>query len=364
MKTVGFVGLGLIGGSIAKTVRRIHPDERILVYDVSKESLAQALRDGVADVICEENDPRFGECDYIFLCAPVEYNLSHLSVFRDFVKRSGGIVTDVGSVKTPIHKAVDELGMNDCFIGGHPMAGSEKSGYLYSSDRLIENAYYILSPGTEVKLDKVSEFSEYIASLGALPLLLSCEEHDFITAGISHLPHLMASSLVNLVKELDTPEEYMKMIAAGGFRDITRIASSSPEMWEQVCKENQTQISAVLDHYIRMLIQIRYEIDQGNSGFIYDMFSESKEYRDSIDVTDRGMIPNSYVLYVYITDEAGGIATVTTILAMEGINIKNIGIVHNREFVEGTLKIEFYDNESMEKGIALLNKRNYRIFER
>ena len=363
MKTVGFVGLGLIGGSIAKTIRRIHPKDRILAYNRSKDALADAMKAGVVDVVCEEKDARFSECDIIFLCAPVEYNLACLKDIYSLLKPTG-IITDVGSVKSVIHAKVEEWGMGDRFIGGHPMAGSEKTGFANSTDRLIENAYYILSPASGVSLSAVGEFSDYIRSLGAIPLLLSCEEHDFVTAGVSHLPHIIASSLVNLIKNLDSPQEYMKKIAAGGFRDITRIASSSSVMWQQICEENQKNISLVLDEYIRMLIQIRYELDAGNSQYIYDMFDSSREYRDSIDVTDGGGIGMAYNIYVDLADEAGGIATITTILAMDGISIKNLGIIHNREFSDGVLKIEFYDAESMERGKGLLKKRNYRMHQR
>lgn len=117
------------------------------------------------------------------------------------------------------------------------MAGSEKTGFEASSDRLIENAYYIITPGGEVALERLTDFTEMISSLGTIPMVLTSEEHDFITAGVSHLPHIIASALVNLVNMLDSEQEYMKTIAAGGFRDITRIASSSPIMWEQICVE-------------------------------------------------------------------------------------------------------------------------------
>ena len=244
------------------------------------------------------------------------------------------------------------------------MAGSERSGFANSSDHLLENAYYILTPGGEVPLNKLTEFSELIDSLGAIPMVLTAEEHDFITAGVSHLPHIIASSLVNLVSALDNDAEYMKTIAAGGFRDITRIASSSPVMWQQICLENTRNISAVLDEYIRMLIQIRCSVDNKEADQLYQLFAASRDYRDSIDVTSKGPITRAYVLYLDIVDEAGGIATIATILAMDKINIKNIGIIHNREFEQGVLKIEFYEEDAMNRASALLKKRNYIVYER
>ena len=363
MKTIGFIGLGLIGGSIAKTIRKFHPDYHILAYAKHKETLAAALNCNAIDAVLEEKDERYHTCDYIFLCAPVEYNIEYLKYLK-IVFADDCLITDAGSVKGPIHKAVEELGMDHCFIGGHPMAGSEQSGFEHSSDHLLENAYYILTPGGQVPLEKLTEFSELIDSLGSIPMVLTAEEHDFITAGVSHLPHIIASSLVNLINKLDNEAEYMKTIAAGGFRDITRIASSSPVMWEQICIENHENISSVLDEYIRTLIQIRCSIDNQEASYLYDMFARSRDYRDSIDASSSGLINKTYMLYIDIVDEAGGIATIATILAMEGISIKNIGIIHNREIEQGVLKTEFYEQNALEKGCALLKKRNYIVYER
>ena len=363
MKTIGFIGLGLIGGSIAKTIRKFHPDYRLLAFDKDRSALAEAVSLNVINGICDIDDEQLYNCDYLFLCAPVEFNVEYMEKIKDSLGKNC-ILTDVGSVKSVIHEKVTELGLEGRFIGGHPMAGSERSGFSNSSDHLLENAYYIITPGGEVALEKISDFTELIASLGAIPLVITAEEHDFITAGVSHLPHIVASALVNLVNLLDNDAQYMKMIAAGGFRDITRIASSSPVMWEQICLENQKNISTVLDEFIRMLIQIRCSIDNKEADNIFDMFASSKDYRDSIDIVDNSLIPRSYVLYTDVADEAGAIATIATILATEKVNIKNIGIIHNREFEDGVLKIEFYTDAALEQAKVLLTKRNYKICER
>ena len=363
MKTIAFIGLGLIGGSIAKAIRKYHPDYHLLAYARHKETLAAALSSNTIDAVCEAQDDRFSSCDYIFLCAPVEYNLQYLEYLNGVIS-DYCIITDVGSVKNIIHQRVKELEMEKCFIGGHPMAGSERSGFAYSNDRLIENAYYIITPGGEVELESLTDFTELISSIGAIPMVLTAQEHDYITAGVSHLPHIIASALVNLVNALDNEQEYMKTIAAGGFRDITRIASSSPVMWQQICLENHENISIVLDEYIRMLIQIRCTIDNQESDNLYQMFASSRDYRDSIDATSSGPISKLHVLYLDIADEAGGIATIATILAMDNISIKNIGIIHNREFEQGVLKIEFYEEDAMKRAVSLLQKRNYIVYER
>lgn len=363
IKTVGFIGLGLIGGSIAKAIRQYHPDVRILAYMRSRDTLLEACAEGTVDVACEDAGAEFADCDILFLCAPVETNARYLAALKDVLPKSC-LLTDVGSTKTDIHEKVVSLGLTSQFIGGHPMAGSEKTGYANAKPHLIENAYYIIAPGEGVDPGLVSEFVDFVASLKALPLVLDCRQHDFITACVSHLPHLIASSLVELVKDLDGPEELMKRIAAGGFKDITRIASSSPEMWEQICMTNASNILTALDHYQGQLEALREDLLKRDGQSIHDFFAASRDYRNSIPDTSAGPLKKSYVFYCDMVDEAGGIATLATILASGGISLKNIGIIHNREFEEAVLRVELYDEEAYQKAVELLRKYRYTIYER
>ena len=232
--TAGFIGLGLIGGSIARGLKRSAPDIQIMAYMRTREKLEQAHADGIVDLILDGVDEHLSECDIIFLCTPVEFNESYLRQIRPFLKE-GAVVTDVGSTKTSIHETVAALGMESCFVGGHPMAGSEKTGYESSTDHLLENAYYIITPTPHTPASYTDRMVDVANAIGALPLVLDYHRHDFIVAAISHLPHLIASSLVNLVHDCDSEDQMMKRLAAGGFKDITRIASSSPVMWEQIC---------------------------------------------------------------------------------------------------------------------------------
>ena len=198
--TAGFIGLGLIGGSIVRAMKYYYPDCRILAFNRSRSTLDYALEEGIIDEALPSINEAFASCDYIFLCAPVETNASCLPLLKPYIKE-GMILTDVGSTKTDIHAAVEKNGLNRFFIGGHPMAGSEKTGIRNSKRILLENAYYILTPTKEVDPALVEKYRELVISLKALPLILSCEEHDLSTAAISHLPHLIAASLVNLVNE-------------------------------------------------------------------------------------------------------------------------------------------------------------------
>lgn len=363
IQTVGFVGLGLIGGSIAKAIKTYHPEIQIMAYMRSTDTLIEAANEGTVDIACTAVDSQFGACDCIFLCAPVSTNAMYLERLKPII-REDCILTDVGSTKTDIHKRVKELELEEHFIGGHPMAGSEKTGYANARPHLIENAYYIITPASKAPRDAVDTFVPFIASLKALPLVLDYQQHDFITASVSHLPHLIAASLVNLVQELDGREELMKRIAAGGFKDITRIASSSPEMWEQICITNKVNLIQVLDRYMEELSRVKKQLEQEDSQGLYDFFETSREYRNSIPDSSSGPIKKMYAFYCDMMDEAGGIAVLATILAASGINLKNIGIIHNREFEEAVLKVELYDEDSYRKAVNLLRKHRYTIYER
>jgi len=360
---IGFVGLGLIGGSIAKAIRQNDPECEIVAFNKSRETLEQAVQESVVDVSCSSVDDNFRSCDYIFLCMPVFANNVYLSQLKKYI-HDGCILTDVGSVKAPIHEEIIALGMEENFIGGHPMAGSEKSGYSNSKAMILENAYYVLTPSAKVPAENVEKMSLFIESLKAIPIILDYEQHDRVTGVISHLPHLLAAGLVNFVKENDSKDELMKRLAAGGFKDITRIASSTPVMWQQICLENGKNITAILESYIALLEQIKKDVANRDGTALYDMFSSSKDYRNSIPDVSAGPIKKAFALYCDIADETGGIATIATVLAGGGINIKNIGIVHNREFEEGVLRIEFYDEDASRQAAALLQKHLYTVYER
>lgn len=359
---IGFVGLGLIGGSIAKAIHTYYPQSELIAFDKSKETLALAVQEGIIHISCSSIDENFKDCSYIFLCAPVAYNTAYLSQLKNMIS-DDCILTDVGSVKSSIHEEVSSLGLEDCFIGGHPMAGSEKTGFANSKAHLIENAYYILTPSEKVSEEKINQYKHFIESLKAIPVILDYKTHDYVTGTISHLPHIIASTLVNYVHDTDTADGLMKALAAGGFKDLTRIASSSPVMWQQICLKNKESISQILDGYIKALIQTKNAIDKKDEQQLYSLFESSRDYRNSMPNSSAGPIKKQFALYCDIIDEAGGIATIATILASNHINIKNIGIIHNREFEEGVLRIEFYDEDSSGKAAELLRKFRYIVYE-
>ena len=340
--TIGFIGLGLIGGSIAKGIRRVFPNYTLIGMDENPDTIKSALEDGIIDSIATDCKTDFAECNYVFLCAPVQYNVMYLKDLKGSINENC-ILTDVGSVKEEIHLKIEELGMEEYFIGGHPMVGSEKAGFSFSSDRLVENAYYFITPTKKVSEQRVKDFTNFIEELGALTIILDYKQHDAYTAAISHVPHIMAAELVHIVSNMDTDDGILKQLAAGGFKDITRIASSSPVVWEQISLSNKKNIKELLQKAQNHLGYVIAALDM-----------EDREY----------LIQKSYEIFIDIPDEPGTIATTTTLLALNHVSIKNIGIIHNREFEEGVLKIMLYDDESAKKATKILRDKNYTVYER
>ena len=358
--TCGFIGLGLIGGSIAKAIHSKFPNASLIAYDTNSSSLELAKSEGVIQTVCFNIDENFADCDYVFLCAPVSHNDENLLTLKKHLS-ADTILTDVGSVKTGIHEHIAELGLESQFIGGHPMTGSERFGYPNSKASLFENAYYILTPTEEVSQEKILAYRDLVSQIGAIPLILPYKQHDFVTAAISHLPHVIAASLVNLVRDSDSEEGIMKMIAAGGFKDITRIASSSPDMWQQICLTNTENISLLLERYIESLTEFKKELDYANPDTLYRFFDSARIYRESFIDASSGPIKTEYVITVDIADRPGAIAAIASLLSMHDISIKNIGINHNRELAEGALRIEFYDETTTSNAINVLKEHGYPI---
>ncbi|MCR5580980.1 MAG: prephenate dehydrogenase [Pseudobutyrivibrio sp.] len=361
-KTIGFVGLGLIGGSIAKAILKIYPNTRILATASRESTIEAAFEERLIDNNGLLKLHQFAQCDIIFLCSPVKINCEYLKKLKDVVKPDC-IITDVGSVKGDITAVAREIGITNQFIGGHPMTGSEMTGLEYSSASLLENAYYILTADKEMNDETYNEFSDYIKSLGAIPIKLSAEEHDEATATVSHLPHVIAASLVNLVNNNDDDRKICKTIAAGGFKDITRIASGSPTMWQHIFLSNRDAILKLISDYKKELESFETAISKADPDEIINLWSKAKDYRDSLTIPENTH-SCFYEMYCDIDDKPGTLVGVLQLLANAEISVKNIDIIHNREFEPGVLRIEFYTQDALDKARTVLTHNNYYVRQR
>lgn len=360
---IGIVGLGLIGGSLAKAIKKSQICNKVIAYDKSIDSLKQALEDRVIDEIAYEVDNTFGCCDIIFICIPVSHIGGTIKKLNSLVK-SECILTDVGSTKSGILSELKEYPMKCTYIGGHPMAGSERDGYKSAKYYLFENAYYVLVPDKSTESAKLELLKEVVTAIGALPVIIDSEKHDYATAAISHVPHVLASALVNMVKASDTDNGYMHMLAAGGFKDITRIAGSSPKVWESICLSNKEKILKIIQTYEDIIADFKRALLQGDSRNIGEFFETAREYRSTFSDKALGPILKSYEVIVSVADEPGIIASIAGLLSSNSINIKNIGIINSREMEEGVLEISFYDEESRKRCLEIVTKNGYQAFSK
>lgn len=355
MYTIGIIGIGFLGGSLAKSLKKSGKVEKIIAFDTNINSLKKAKEEGVIEEYTLEINDKFKECNFVFICTPVSF-ISEYARNLEKVVNNECIITDTGSTKKNILEATKNLEIE--FIGGHPMIGSERSGYETSIDLLFENSYYIITKSEKNKIESIEKLRELILAIKAIPIIIEADKHDYITATISHVPHVIASTLVNLVKDLDDEKEIMKTLAAGGFKDITRIASSDPTMWENICSENKEEILKILNKF-KIIIE-SFEANIANREKTYSFFDSSKKYRDSF-INKRINGNTMPELNITVKDENGAIAKITTILSNNNIGIKNIEVLNNRENNYGALRVIVRNYDERDKGYIILKDLGYEI---
>ncbi|MDP4181546.1 MAG: prephenate dehydrogenase [Bacillota bacterium] len=358
-KKVSIIGLGLIGGSLARALKERVGITEITAVNRSNGSLNAALKDKTILRGFNDLNQFVFDSDIIFICTPVRRALEYIEILKKRVK-PGCIITDVGSTKSEIISYINQMNDPPLFIGGHPMAGSENTGYESGFAHLFENAFYILTPSKTSTDEAMDLMTQIVQKIGAIPVKIDAEEHDKATGCISHVPHIIAAALVNLVKTMDSPEEKMKTLAAGGFRDITRIASSSPEMWENIVLSNKQQIRGILDIYVELLNKFKASIEIDDSQAVLEFFGAAKEYRDTFSNNKKGLISPQHDILIDIVDEPGKLGEIATLLGKNSINIKNMNVSNNRDFENGCLKVTLPDLDSVTAAYDVLIKNGYK----
>lgn len=362
--TITVIGVGLIGGSIALALRE-DPHNRIIGFDVRQDYLDKAMTIGVLHAGTTDLQEAVREADVIFLAVPVEQIYATLDRLRDLDLKPGVIVTDVGSTKSGVVRYAEaHIPSNVTFIGGHPMAGSHKSGVEAASDRLFENAYYVLTPAPGTPEEQVERLEKLLALTRAKVVRMDPDEHDQVVGAVSHFPHILASALVNLVAGYDDENPWHHRLAAGGFRDITRIASSNPRMWRDVLLNNREHLLKIADDWTKALDGVMTLVREGDADGIEQFFKSARDFRDGLPERKKGALPPLYDLYIDIPDHPGEIGRITTLLGAKQINITNIQIRETREDMLGVLRITFRSLAELEKGEELLRYFDYNVYRR
>jgi prephenate dehydrogenase len=343
---VFIIGLGLIGGSIALSIKKAHSKATVIGFDIQMEQVKLAKMLGVIDEIADSLEEGANGADLIIICAPVKETERIIEDLAGLALGENVIITDAGSTKEEIVKKADVLRQRGItFIGGHPMAGSHKSGVTAAKAFLFENAFYLLTPHAEEKEENISKLRCWLKGTNAKFLILAPAEHDYLTGIVSHFPHIIAASLVHHTEKIEDASMLIPRLAAGGFRDITRIASSSPEMWKDILQHNRPVLLQLLDRWQEEMEAVKSMIKTNNGEEIFNYFQKAKKYRDELPANTKGAIPAFYDLFVDVPDYPGVISEITAYLAKERISITNIRIIETREEIYGVLVISFQTEE-------------------
>lgn len=346
-KKISVFGLGLIGGSITKALKTSDQQIYIKGFDVP-EITDRALKDGSID----EGIGEIKDCldsDIIFLCLPTHLSLEYFENLAPLIGENT-IITDVSGVKGIFEKKWSSVKSRGTYIGGHPMTGKETSGYESSEELLFENSVYIVSDTTQDK-EKLNELVKVIKLLGARIRFLNPFLHDKVISRVSHLPQLLAVSLVNTAVDNNDKINYLDF-AAGGFRDMTRIASSGFNIWESVLKMNKDEIITAVKILKENLKEMENNLAAGNYDAVENMFEKARKRRDEIPKNTKGFIYPLVDVFIYVKDQPGVLSKLSTIMYENNINIKDVELLKIREGSGGTIRFSFEN-----KTIAAIAKK-------
>jgi len=281
-KKITIIGVGLIGGSLGLALKENRPKFKIIGVD-RKEVIKKALSRGAIDEGTVNLEEGIKEADVVILATPVKTILDLLPQINPFLKK-GCLVTDTGSTKQQIVKRANKVLSKDIhFIGGHPMAGSEKCGIESASPCLFHNKTYILTPSPKSNLRALEKISLLIKMIDAKELILDPLEHDRIVSAVSHLPQIIAVSLINAIGELalrGNSNNYFKAVGEG-FKDMTRIASSPYKMWEDICDTNQENILEIIQEFKNYLEVIEHKL-KNNPNSLKEEFQKASKLRETL----------------------------------------------------------------------------------
>lgn len=356
MKKVGIIGLGLIGGSIALCLKR-KGSAQICGFDINNATLEAAFEAHAVDKVAKSIEELVDFSDIIVVSVPLS---SVKEVFRKIAEfwKDELIVTDVSSLKSPVVRLAEEIfPLPENFIGGHPMAGSEKGGFSSANYELFVGRTYILTPTEKTSERALKEAHWLIRELNAKPATLPPEEHDYAVAFSSHLPHVLSWSIIGLTEKnrlLDTAAKF----GGPSFRDITRVSLAPADLWTQILLNNSERVISLIDEFKKELDEFKRALESMQEEALKEIIEERREKRMEISRA----LEVGEVLYraeVILLNKPGELASVTTALGRAGINIENIEMVHGEG--QGLLFIDFASREAAEKAMDILKNEGYDV---
>ncbi len=348
---VGIIGLGVIGASLGMALRNSRPGISIAGRDLDIETVRQAIEVGAVDEILD--DKCLGECDLIVIATPLRIIPQVVKDIKGQLK-PGAIVSDVGSVKGWVMQILEQnLPDGIHIIGGHPMAGSEKSGLSAADKFLFQNAAYVLTPQPHMPTEIVEELQQLISAIGARVVIMDAQEHDQVVARVSHLPHLMSTALVNNLQD----KPHAIALAGGGLRDTTRTAASDPELWEDILMLNAEAVTHELKGMLELFQKYLTALEAENGGKIKPYLQRARDLRKNLP-SIRPCLEDSCDIIAIIPDQPGVIGELGLLLGQQQINIQNLQLLGVRDEDEGTIRITV-KRESAPAACQILKDNGY-----
>jgi len=279
-QSISLVGVGLLGGSLALAIKRRHLAARVVACVRREAALVECQNLKIADLVTMDLKEAVQGSELVLLCTPLSQMLGLTTQMRPFLQK-GAILTDVGSVKGTVVRDLEPVARQAEaeFVGSHPMAGSEKTGLAAARADLFENAICLVTPGRTSSANSIAKVEEFWRAVGGCPLRLTPEVHDDLVSRSSHLPHVVAAELANYVLSPVHPKEQAR-VCANGFRDTTRIAAGSTEMWRDIALANRQNLSRVLGVFIEDLQEFQFALERQDATAIEEFFAKAKQRRD------------------------------------------------------------------------------------
>lgn len=350
---ITLVGFGLLAGSIAVAVKSAGP--HIAVRAVSSKNTLQKAKDlSMADEFFEYEDVQnwLPNSDLILLCGPIKHILSTVEVLKNNAKLLNGkmaVASDIGSTKELICERGFALPEPFVFVGGHPMAGSEKSGIENSDSSIFENTYWLYCLPDKIK-ELPESLKELLSFLGSHPVQISPQEHDVAMAWLSHAPQLISTSMAAGIVEKHLH------LAGRGFRDMTRIAGSSWNMWKDILETNRQNATKALATYAEKILEIKNDLSAEQFGKLEANFLRGNKTRYDLERGKHLAYP-LYEVIAQIPDKPGSILEALNPLAEKNINIRDIELMKVREGIGGTLLLAFKTESDAKTAIELLEDK-------
>jgi len=361
-KKVAIIGLGLMGGSLgAALVRSGYP---VNGWDNDSEAVTAAVRIGAVTGGAGSLREAVVGAEVIFIATPVTTIAATIrGCLADVVP--GAVFSDLGSIKERVIEEVFAfLPDNIFFVPGHPMTGSDQHGIAAADPFLFENAAYIIIDEPRAPEDAKNKVKEVLAATGAYLIGLTAADHDRIVGTVSHLPHLIAATLARTVGAEEEKRPGTMALAAGGFRDTTRIAAGSPGLWEEIINGNRGPVLAAIDLFETQLCQLKATIAEGDRPALRRFLTRARETRLQVPAKNKGFLSLLFEMVVTITDHPGAIQEVLQHLSQAGINIKDIEILRIREGDGGTLRLALENDRAVTDAVNLLEKAGFKARRR